>query len=104
MESGPKQSGSCSLSGLLEVIVFSNVTEKAEVWGHLYIGPWTWIPFQASVFLLHRLILKTFLWSPEVQGLLLQLPLVPTAAIFQHVPRNQRLGQGGTSTCNACRK
>ena len=78
MESGPKQSGSCSLPGLLEIMVFSNVTEKAKVWGHLHIGPWTWTPFQTSVFLLHRLILKTFLWSPEVQGLLLQLPLVPS--------------------------
>ena len=78
MESGPKQSGSCSLPGLLEIIIFSNITEKAKVCGHLHIGPWTWTSFQASVFLLHRLILKTFLWSPEVQGLLFQLPLVPS--------------------------
>lgn len=78
MESGPKQRGSCSLHGLLEIIIFSNVTEKAKVCGHHHIGPWAWTPFQDSVFLLHRLILKTFLWSLEVQGLLLQLPLVPS--------------------------
>ena len=76
MESGPRWRGSYGLPGLPEIIVLSDITEKTKARGHLHSSTWTRSPFQASAFLLHCLILTAFPWSPEVQDLLLRLPLV----------------------------